>query len=204
MDGQGLQKQGIRLQYKGMKTSQECSRRLCSLLEREYETQAEGIFRQVTALAAYYPIRGEANLLPFLQKWLEEGHILLLPCFDESSGQYSLAEIGGLDDQWLIPGKCGIPEPKASCPRHVPPFRDTPQLWLVPGLAFDRKGVRLGRGGGWYDRLLKYTRAPKIGVCPKERLAPNLPVEEHDIRMDYLLSENGILPIPSERPSKTS
>ena len=197
MDEQGLQKQRFRLHYKKMETSQESSLRLCSLLEREYRTNASGIFRQVTSLAAYYPIRGEANLLPFLEKWLEDGHILLLPCFDESSGQYSLAEVGGLDDQWLIPGKCGIPEPRATCPRHRPPFRESPQLWLVPGLAFDLHGVRLGRGGGWYDRLLNQAQTRKVGVCPAEHLASDLPVAEHDIRMDFLLCENGIIPTPS-------
>jgi 5,10-methenyltetrahydrofolate synthetase len=198
MDDLGSQKRSLRLRHRGRETSRECSLRLCALLEEEYARRdSGGLFLGVSSLAAYYPLKGEADILPFLARWTQDGRSLLLPCFHKLSGQYSLAAIPSLDGQWLVRGKCGIPEPREEIERILPPFLEMPQLWLVPGLAFDKQGVRLGHGCGWYDRLMQGSPFPKIGVCPAERLEDRLPAEEHDVRMDFLLSENGILPIPS-------
>lgn len=73
------------------------------------------------------------------------------------------------------------------------------ELLLVPGLAFDRSGTRLGYGGGFYDRLLKGVRqgVPVVGIAPSQLIVPKLPAELHDVRMTHLLSENGIVPAMS-------
>ena len=69
-------------------------------------------------------------------------------------------------------------------------------LLLVPGLAFSTGGMRLGRGGGFYDRLLarESVRAYKLGVCFDMQAFPDLPVESHDIAVDAVVTESGILP----------
>jgi 5-formyltetrahydrofolate cyclo-ligase len=63
-------------------------------------------------------------------------------------------------------------------------------LILIPGLAFTRKGERLGRGGGYYDRFLARVglRAVKLGICFKEQLLEELPIESHDARVDRVLA----------------
>jgi 5-formyltetrahydrofolate cyclo-ligase len=68
---------------------------------------------------------------------------------------------------------------------------------LVPGLAFDRSGVRLGRGGGHYDRLLGDLRpdATIIGVAPAATVVDALPVEDHDIRMTHIVTEDGLVEV---------
>jgi 5-formyltetrahydrofolate cyclo-ligase len=68
-------------------------------------------------------------------------------------------------------------------------------LILVPGLAFSRSGERLGRGGGYYDRLLarESLQAFKLGVCFDLQIFPELPVESHDRQVDALVSESGVL-----------
>ncbi len=63
-------------------------------------------------------------------------------------------------------------------------------LCFIPGVAFDHKGVRLGRGKGYYDRLLKHIPAPKAGLGYACQYVPDLPSAPHDVRMDYLLTEN--------------
>ncbi|HEX4902964.1 MAG TPA: 5-formyltetrahydrofolate cyclo-ligase, partial [Acidimicrobiales bacterium] len=65
---------------------------------------------------------------------------------------------------------------------------------LVPGRAFDRRGIRLGRGGGHYDRFLPRLRAgvPVVGVTVDERVVPRLPAEPHDVPMTHLATESGV------------
>ncbi len=66
-----------------------------------------------------------------------------------------------------------------------------PEIALVPGLAFDKMGGRLGMGGGWYDRVLGEVPL-KVGVCFGEQIVDDVPVEAHDVRMNWLASEAGV------------
>ena len=70
------------------------------------------------------------------------------------------------------------------------------ELLLIPGLAFDRTGTRLGYGRGFYDRLLAEAKNVSIvGVVPAELIVPALPSEPHDVRVTHLLSEQGVLEV---------
>jgi len=62
-------------------------------------------------------------------------------------------------------------------------------ICIIPGLAFDQRGYRLGRGGGTYDRYLKESSCLKIGMCFKFQLVEKLPNEDHDVRMDKIICE---------------
>lgn len=66
-------------------------------------------------------------------------------------------------------------------------------LIIVPGVAFDRKMNRLGRGKGYYDRFLSKISAPKIGICFDFQLLDKIPAESTDIKMDYIVSENELI-----------
>jgi 5-formyltetrahydrofolate cyclo-ligase len=72
-------------------------------------------------------------------------------------------------------------------------------LVLVPGLAFDPNGNRLGFGMGYYDRLLPLIRpaVPLVGICPAALLLPELPAEPHDVRMTHVATEDGVFPVGS-------
>jgi 5-formyltetrahydrofolate cyclo-ligase len=62
-------------------------------------------------------------------------------------------------------------------------------LFIVPGVAFTQTGFRVGRGGGYYDELLqKYPKAIKIGICHDFQILNDLPIEEHDVAMDYVFT----------------
>jgi 5-formyltetrahydrofolate cyclo-ligase len=71
--------------------------------------------------------------------------------------------------------------------------RELASAVLVPGLAFDRDGARLGRGGGFYDRLLEDSllRAPRIGVCFACQMVERVPEEPHDAKVDAIVTEEG-------------
>ena len=68
-------------------------------------------------------------------------------------------------------------------------------VFLVPGLAFDPNGGRLGNGAGHYDRILSSARGDSatIGIAPAARLVDVVPVEQHDVRVDWLATEDGVL-----------
>ncbi len=72
---------------------------------------------------------------------------------------------------------------------------------LVPGLAFDETGARLGRGGGYYDRLLGDRRGdcPAVGVTWNQRVVEGIPVDEHDRSVDFLATEDGVVPSRAKR-----
>lgn len=86
--------------------------------------------------------------------------------------------------------KFGYLQPPASAPQV--PLSDMDAV-LLPGLAFDRHGVRLGYGGGFYDRLLSGDRGLKVGVVWAELLVPRLPHEPHDIRTDWVVTPDGLV-----------
>jgi 5-formyltetrahydrofolate cyclo-ligase len=89
----------------------------------------------------------------------------------------------------LVEGSFGILEPAP----NAPIAEAKADLILVPGLAFDRSGVRLGRGGGYYDRLLSEFDGLRVGVCFEELVLERIPVEPHDMCMDFLITPAGII-----------
>jgi 5-formyltetrahydrofolate cyclo-ligase len=88
----------------------------------------------------------------------------------------------------LTPGAHGIPEPDSSAPQID---ADTLDALLVPGVAFTRSGVRLGQGGGFYDRFIPKMRpdAPRIGLCHSWQVVDDLPAEPHDVRVTHVVTE---------------
>ena len=87
-------------------------------------------------------------------------------------------------------GAYGILEPKMNCALVTAADID---FAVVPCLSFDRKGRRLGQGGGYYDRLLPQLRCPTALICREQLMSPEVPVEEHDMRCTMLITEKGIL-----------
>ena len=90
----------------------------------------------------------------------------------------------------LRPGRYGILEPETGGEILSP---QDASLIIVPALAFDRRGVRLGRGGGYYDRWLARTRGTSVGLCYAQYLFTCLPSQAHDRRVDAICTQEGIL-----------
>lgn len=67
-----------------------------------------------------------------------------------------------------------------------------PDVLIIPGLGFSKKGQRLGRGKGYFDRYLANFKGPKVGVCFIEQIYEQIPVDEYDVDLDYLITENNI------------
>jgi 5-formyltetrahydrofolate cyclo-ligase len=88
----------------------------------------------------------------------------------------------------LQPGRFGILEPAAEAPAAGDDF----DLILVPGMAFDLRGGRLGRGRGFYDRFLRTALGLRVGVCFEDQIVDDVPSEAHDLRMDFVITPSAI------------
>ena len=149
--------------------------------------------KKAKKIAIYCAIDYEVDLRQFISAMLEENKILCFPRYKNNcneSQKYEMAEICNIDD--LKKGKFGILEPSSECKTCCVEKIDT---WLIPGVAFDHTGVRLGRGGGVYDRLLNITNGLKIGVLFNAQLKESLPSEKHDIKMDMLITEDRVMTV---------
>lgn len=123
---------------------------------------------------------------PMLERALTLGKRVVCPRVDRRARQLRLFEVGDLDHD-LTPGTLAIPEPAAHCPEVAPESID----WaLVPGLGFDDRGFRLGRGAGHYDRLLPTLRAgvPRWAIALDCQWVDALPIEPHDVPLDGIVS----------------
>jgi 5-formyltetrahydrofolate cyclo-ligase len=134
------------------------------------------LFQKAKTVGAYIPLPDEVDITPLFQT-LEK--IFYIPAFDEASDGYRLVELSSE----FKTGKFGIPEPVN--PVFAPEKLD---LIIVPGVAFDRTGNRIGRGCGFYDRLLPQYHAVRIGICFNFQCLENVPSEPYDCRMDVVVS----------------
>lgn len=142
-------------------------------------------FSQAACVMAYCSIPPEIDLMPVLETALKQGKTLVLPrC--EPGGHMTPRQVHSLEE--LVLGSYGILEPGQNAVQ-VP--EQQIDLILVPGLAFDGMGHRLGRGKGYYDRFLSRTSAKTMGIC--RYLVPEVPVEPHDISMNALVTEHNII-----------
>ena len=122
------------------------------------------------------------------------------PRYQGPSRSYEMVFMQDLDEQF-VPGRYGVSEPAPYLPAGTGEQRRE-LLWLVPGLAFDAAGRRLGRGKGFYDRLLMdCVLLRKIGVCHDWQVVAQVPAEPHDIQMDYLVTERREWRCQAEIPS---
>ena len=150
-------------------------------------------FRNATAVAAYAATPGEVDLLECSQVALDSGKLLLFPRFNAVAKGYDMVPIQTLAGG-LRPGRFGIREPASEIPAYDSgKMAGAKIIWLVPGVGFDRAGRRLGRGKGYYDRLLTGVSGVKIGVAFSWQIWPVLPAATNDVMMDIIVSESGIM-----------
>ena len=176
-------------------------RRRGELPERERASLGDRIIRTVLGLPAYersnvvlaYASFGaELPTDRFLRRVLDDGKVLLLPRV--GSDGLDLYEVRDPDED-LVPGTWGIREPMQDrCPLADPGSVD---FALVPGLAFDRRGRRLGYGGGFYDRLISgglSDRTPLVSGAFGVQIVDEVPVGPNDVPVHAVVTEEGIYP----------
>jgi 5-formyltetrahydrofolate cyclo-ligase len=156
----------------------EGSARARSLLE------AQGAWSEAKSVLVYAPLREELDVWQLAEKGFLAGKVVGLPRFDPELKSYAACQIQNIDLD-VRPGQFGIREAGEHC-RELSLNRL--DLILVPGLAFDPQGRRLGRGKGYYDQLLAAVRGITCGVAFDEQIEPEIPVEPHDVFVDCILT----------------
>lgn len=178
-----MEKNEIRRKVKALRTM---------LSDMERMQAAEEVFSRLEQTAAfllsdhilmYHSLPDELHTHSFLAKWADRKHFYL-PRVNGVD-----LEILPYDESRLELGSFHIEEPTGNGtinPEEI-------ELVVVPAVAYDRKGNRLGRGKGFYDRLLKSTKATKIGVGYEFQLVDDVPVEPHDVGMDMVITQRSTI-----------
>ena len=133
----------------------------------------------VKTVASYHPLPSEPDTAQFNREFAISGN-LLLPRIVGDDIEFAYGD--------LVPGALGISEPTGE---RFP--IDAIELILVPALAIDSEGNRLGKGRGYYDRVLKTSVATAVGVVFDGELVEELEVEEHDVRMQFAITPTKLL-----------
>lgn len=136
-------------------------------------------FRNAKLVLGYWSMEDEVDTHDFILRWADKKQFLL-PCV--RGDELELRYFKGLEN--LTPGELyAIPEPVGELFTEV----ERIDFIIVPGVAFDARGHRLGRGKGYYDRILRNCRAYKAGLCFDFQFLEEVPVDEHDISMDTVI-----------------
>lgn len=177
MDKKELRKQ-IRAAKKAVPFYEKCSR--SAPIMRQVEELPQ--FQESQTILLYWSMEDEVQTHDFVNRWYKE-KTLLLPCVDGNDlrlRQYTGPECLKEGEQF------GIGEPTG--PEYT--TLDNVQMIIVPGVAFDHSGNRMGRGRGFYDRLLKSTpRAYKVGVAFNFQMVDHVPIEDFDVPMNAVIAE---------------
>lgn len=145
---------------------------------------AQDTWRNARTVLLYSPLPGEPNLQPLIDLALAAAKTLTFPRYDNSTGSYQICQVTEPSSQ-LISGQFGILEPRPE--RPVCKLNEL-DIALVPGIGFSLNGCRLGRGKGYFDRMLNEVRGWKCGVAFDWQVTVEIPAERHDIRLDSIVT----------------
>lgn len=150
-------------------------------------------FRLAETVLLYAPKDIEVDVLPLARLALAEGKKVAFPKCRRAPEGYPYMTyhiVSDLDE--LVPGSFGILEPKDDAPLYDIKNDPHPSLAFAPALAFDKKGYRLGYGGGYYDRYFNTYNGSVIGVVFSEFIVPSLPHGKYDIKAGLIVTEKGV------------
>jgi 5-formyltetrahydrofolate cyclo-ligase len=155
-------------------------------------------FMAARTLLLTLPFRSEWDTLPLVDLALRAGKTVAAPRVNRATRMLDLHALAD-SARALTPGAFGIPEPEAGADRVAP---ESVEWVLVPGVAFDRTGRRLGYGGGYYDRLLPLLgRATRAAGAFDLQLVDRVPWAPHDVCVDVIVTETQTLAIERIEPA---
>ncbi|NDW19773.1 5-formyltetrahydrofolate cyclo-ligase [Dysgonomonas sp. 216] len=143
-----------------------------------------GTFQDAQNIFIYNSLSDEVSTLDFINRWAKEKQFFL-PVVTGNDLQFVKYEA----DKKFVVSDYGIKEPEGKAFVEY----DKIDMIIVPGVAFDRKLNRMGRGKGYYDRFLPKLKALKVGVCFDFQLLNSIPFDKNDVKMDMIVSENDLI-----------
>lgn len=128
------------------------------------------------SIGLYWPLRDEYNLSDVdFSRWQ-----ICVPEIDNDQMNYKLIDLVEFRDS------------KKGYRNKIKGSVFIPEILIIPGLAFDQSGYRLGRGGGFFDKYLSNYQGVKVGVCGEFQVIETVHPQQHDIKMDYIITDNQI------------
>ncbi len=158
------------------------SKKVCRTLSEHPHIQ------KAQSIAAYLPFKNELNPWHFIHDCLHQKKNIYIPRYNPENNSYSLAQL--TEKTVFVKGKYGIPEPgHKSLTLSMEQALTAIEAWVIPGVAFDKTGARLGMGKGYYDRFLNNSTGLKIGICFRFQYLESIPQDDWDVKMDTIFSE---------------
>jgi len=147
-------------------------------------------FQQASMILFYVSYNNEVYTHDMIKESLSSGKNVVVPITNKEKHCLVLSKLNNWED--LECSTYSILEPKKNCIREV--SLDKIDLILVPGVVFDESGNRIGHGTGYYDKLLKNSKnASHIGLAFEVQIVDSIPVEEHDVKVDKIVTEDRIV-----------
>lgn len=145
------------------------------------------VYKNARCIMLYMPLGNEADTSDIVRRAYADGKRVVFPVTDRDTGIITpvFADSGAEFEK----GAFSVMEPEYS---EIAQVGDI-DIILVPGIAFDIKGCRIGFGKGCYDRLLSCYNGTKVGFCYSEQVCECISVDEHDVCMDWLITQDGII-----------
>jgi len=144
------------------------------------------VYCQASVVALYAPIHNEVLTAELSRSARQNGKKVCYPRVNGESLEFLVVEA----ESRLVPGAFDVAEPVGTA---IVPLEEI-DLVMVPGIAFDRSGYRLGYGRGYYDRTFGFTRqAVLAGLAYDFQVVDELPIEEHDVNLDLLVTSSKVL-----------
>ncbi len=148
------------------------------------------VFQHASVVMLYMPLASEVDLTPVAIRCFQTGKTVCVPLVDWKRRDMEPVEVTSFDDHVMEVDEHGLRMPRGGAP--IPP--NLLDLVVVPGLAFDAHGHRLGRGGGYYDRFLGRLRrtAATVGLGFDVQITDEVPVNDGDVSVDIVVTDRRV------------
>ena len=153
--------------------------------------QSWEVFRQAKTIHIFISKTDEPDTSPIIESAWESGKTVAVPCVVPESFELFHSQLKSFED--LSSGALGVLEPSPEGRIAMNP--ESFDLVIIPGVAFDRQGGRLGYGKGYYDRFLEQTAAFRLALAFNFQVFEKVPTEKHDVPMNGILTESGIIEV---------
>jgi len=177
-------KKSLRLKYKALRRAvehkEQKDKAICN------ELRESSLYKNADTIMFYISMADEVDTKGIINCAFADGKTVLVP---KVTGKTEMKACVLTGEESLEKNKLGVLEPE----KPVFAQNTEPDLIVVPGLAFSKKGVRLGFGGGFYDRYLKNTDCKTIGLCYDVCLTDELIKDKNDVDVEYIITEKGII-----------
>lgn len=180
------EKSALRKKYSAIRAdekSEDKDYRICnSFIGSEAYKSSDTVF-------IYYSVRAEADTLKIINTALADGKKVALPKCTDTGGNMNFYFIDDVSKS-LIDGYFGLKEPDPFFCKKA--FLGNKDVCVVPAVAADKRGCRLGYGGGYYDRFLSKFKGRTVALCYEECICDELPCDDYDVKIDIIITDRKI------------